>query len=87
MTDDIETDVPDDPPARCPHCGRPFADERFRTLHEGLAHYDHLDADRQADFADAYEAEQESIRLFRLKALAVLIVLYFGFLWAYSVVG
>jgi hypothetical protein len=88
MTDAIETTVPDEEsPTRCPHCGRPFADETYRTLHEGVAHYDCLDDERRASFADAYETEQAAIRLFRLKALAALVVLYFGFLWAYSVFG
>lgn len=88
MTPDIETDVPaDDSPARCPFCGRPFADETLCTLHQGIAHYDVLDDERRATFAETYEAERESIRLFRLKALAVLVALYFCFLWTYAAVG
>lgn len=88
MIPEIETHVPnDDSPARCRYCDRPFADDTLRSLHEGVAHYDELDADSRTDFAETYEAEQESIRLFRLKALAVLVVLYFGFLWAYTLLA
>ena len=88
MSQDLETAVPaDDSPTQCRFCDRPFSSDTYRTLHEGIAHYDSLGtADREA-FADAYEAEQEALRLFRLKALAALIVLYFGFLWAYSIFG
>ena len=87
MITEIETDVPDEEsPARCSHCGQPFADETLCTLHEGVAHYDVLDDDHQNAFAVAYEDEQESIRLFRLKALVVLVALYFGFLWTYSLI-
>lgn len=88
MTPEIETEIPDgESPARCPHCSQPFTSETLRTLHEGVAHYDALDDDCQEAFAEAYENEHESIRLFRLKALIVLVALYFGFLWTYSLVG
>lgn len=81
---DLDASIPDgDSAARCPFCGRPFAEETYRTLHEGLAHFDRLDEDRREAFADAYEAEQREIRLYRLKALAAMVVLYFVFLWAY----
>lgn len=73
-------------PARCPHCDRPFPDESYLTLHEGLAHHGQLDAERRQEFTDAYEAEERAIRRYRLKALAVLVLLYFTFLWTYSIV-
>lgn len=71
---------------RCPHCGRPFASEQWRALHLGLAHDDRLDEAEREAFRDAYETEQADLRLFRLQALAVLVLLYFGFLIVYAVV-
>jgi len=83
----IETTVPDDADAhRCPYCDRPFASRERVDLHVGLQHYEGCD-DAQADaFEDAYTAENQSIRLFRLKAAAVVVLLYFGLLMVYSVV-
>ena len=52
----------------------------------GHEHRDELDDDRLAAFEEAYEAEQDEIRLFRLKALGALVLLYFGFLMVYAVV-
>lgn len=71
---------------RCPHCWRPFAREQWRALHVGLAHDDRLDEAEREAFRDAYETEQADLRLFRLQALAVLVLLYFGFLIVYAVV-
>jgi hypothetical protein len=75
---------PDDAP-RCEHCGEPFPSERLRDLHRGLEHWPELDDDEQAAYETAYEAEDEALRSFRLRALAALVVLYFGFLMAYAV--
>lgn len=71
----------------CPHCGRPFARERYRTLHVGLEHYETLtEADREA-FVEEYEGESDEIRRFRLKALAALIAMYFAFLFLYLAIA
>jgi len=83
MTDDTP---PEDAP-RCSHCGEPFPSERLRALHRGLEHYDRLDDDERAAYEDAYRAEGEDLRSFRLRALAVLVALYFGFLMLYAVVA
>lgn len=84
---DVETDVPPDAAVhRCGYCGRPFAEASYLVLHRGLAHPTELtDAERTA-FEDAYEAEQSDIQRFRIVALGLLVVLYFGFLFAFAIV-
>ncbi|ACV10494.1 putative DNA binding [Halorhabdus utahensis DSM 12940] len=73
-------------PARCPECGRPFVRAELRTLHRGQEHGETLDQDERDAFEDIYEAESERLRLFRLKALIALIVLYFVLLMTYALV-
>ena len=72
--------------ATCDHCGDRFPSERLRDLHRGLKHYPDLDDDERDAYETAYEAETEDLRSFRLRALAVLVLLYFGFLMTYAVV-
>jgi hypothetical protein len=68
----------------CPYCDRRFARETYRDLHLGQEHGERLDADERAAYEAAHDAEAEEIRLFRLKALAVLVLVYFGFLVVYA---
>lgn len=68
----------------CPYCDRRFAREAYRDLHLGQEHGDRLDAAERAAYEAAHDAEAEEIRLFRLKALAVLVLVYFGFLVVYA---
>ena len=83
----LEYDVPADAsPVDCPHCGRPFVGERQRDLHVGLQHGDVAEESERTAFGDAIGTERDDLRLFRLKALAVLVVLYFGLLFTYSIV-
>jgi len=70
----------------CEYCERPFAREELRALHRGLEHASALDDEEVEQFRDAHGGEDESLRLFRLKALAVLVVLYFTLLMIYAVV-
>jgi hypothetical protein len=77
---------PDASPVDCPHCGRPFVGDRQRDLHVGLQHGDAADESERTAFGDAIGTERDDLRLFRLKALAVLVVLYFGLLFTYSIV-
>jgi hypothetical protein len=67
----------------CPYCGRPFARERYLTLHVGLDHYDRLSEDERDTFVSEYRAETDEIKRFRLKALALLVAMYFTFLYLY----
>lgn len=78
------TDAPADAP-RCSYCGTPFPAERLRDLHRGIEHYDRLDDAEREAYEDAYLAEGEDLRSFRLRALGALVVLYFGFLMSYAV--
>lgn len=71
----------------CSYCGQPFSHEEYLVLHRGLEHGDELTDDEVSAFHDAYEEETEEMRLFRLKVLAVLVLLYFGFLFTYSIVA
>ncbi|MCG1002413.1 MULTISPECIES: hypothetical protein [Halobacterium] len=80
------TDAPEDAP-RCSYCGEPFPSERLRALHRGLEHYGSLDDDERAAYEDAYHSEADDLRSFRLRALAALVALYFGFLMVYAVVA
>lgn len=70
----------------CPRCGRPFARERYCTLHLGLDHSETLTRSEREAFVTEYRTETDDIRRFRLKALAVLIVVYFGFMFLFLVV-
>ncbi len=72
--------------AVCEYCGRPFPDDDLLALHRGTRHFEQLPDDQQAAYEAAYADEQESVRLFRLKALGGLILVYFGFLMVYAVV-
>ncbi|RXK52049.1 C2H2-type zinc finger protein [Halorientalis pallida] len=81
-----EYDLPSDAdPVVCDHCGAPFAEAELLALHRGIDHADALDASERDAFEDAYESEEERLRLFRLKALGALVFLYFGLLITYSV--
>jgi hypothetical protein len=84
-----ETDAPSDPAGTgetfdCPYCDRRFAREAWRDLHRGQEHGARLDDTERAAYEAAHDAEAEEIRLFRLKALAVLVLVYFGFLMVYA---
>ncbi|MFT4890696.1 MAG: hypothetical protein ACI9YT_001614 [Halobacteriales archaeon] len=82
-----DADVPPDAsPVECPHCGRPFVRERHRDLHVGLHHGDVADDEELGAVGPALDAERTELRRFRLKALIVLVVLYFGLLFTYSIV-
>ena len=67
----------------CAYCGRRFVREDHLALHRGLDHADAItDAERDA-FETAEATEHEALRLFRLKAVLVLVILYFLFFIAY----
>jgi len=88
--DDVDVDIefaPDaEGPFDCRYCGQRFTREEWLALHRGLDHEGLTDTERAA-FLAAREAEDEQLRLFRLKALLALVALYFGFVMAYAVFG
>ncbi|MFC6906170.1 DUF7410 domain-containing protein [Halalkalicoccus tibetensis] len=71
----------------CPQCGRPFARAEYVTFHRGLEHPETLTEEDRTRFAEVYRAENDEIKRFRLKALAVLIGMYFTFLYLYLVLA
>ena len=77
---------PPEEPTVCGHCGDRFADKHLLALHRGLAHEDHLTDDERAAYREARSEERDDLRLFRLKALGWLLVIYFGFIFVYAFV-
>jgi hypothetical protein len=68
----------------CPYCARVFAREDYRDLHLGVDHADDLtDAERER-YETALAEEEQALRLFRYKALGLLVLVYFGFLMLYA---
>jgi hypothetical protein len=87
-TDPIpEADAAPDGSVACVRCGRRFVRAELLALHRGLDHFESLDAAEREAFAAARKDEREALRLFRLKALFALVVLYFGLLLVYAFVG
>ena len=89
---DVETRPTDEraadgAPFVCEYCGRPFVREEYLALHYGVDHDSPLDDERQAAFEAAREAEEATLRQFRLKALLALVLVYFGFLMLWAVVN
>ena len=78
-------DAPDQP-AVCEHCGDRFADEHLLALHRGQSHREALTDDESEAYREARADERDEVRLFRLKALAALLALYFGFIYVYAFV-
>ena len=70
----------------CDYCGAPFATEEYRALHWGLEHGESLTDDQRATFEDVASEETEELKLFRLKALGLLVLPYFGLLMTDAVV-
>ncbi|MFB6126513.1 MAG: C2H2-type zinc finger protein [Halolamina sp.] len=80
-----ETTVPaDESPARCGYCKAPFPTDRVRDLHVGRAHAGAADEAERERYADGVRTERDDLRSFRLRALAALVLLYFGFLFVYA---
>lgn len=85
--DDTAYDVPPDAPvAECGYCGRPFESEGLLALHRGRAHESAITEAERTAYEEAYEAESGQLGRFRLKALAALVLVYFGLLMVYAVV-
>lgn len=70
----------------CPRCGRPFARERHRDLHLGQTH-SRLSESERAAYDAASEAERSDLRRFRIVALGLLVLFYFGFLFLFAIFG
>ena len=70
---------------RCDICGRRFYAADHDILHRGVRHPETMTKDEQDAYREAYRAEAAAIRSFRIRALGVLVVLYFGFLFLYVI--
>ncbi|WP_089670518.1 DUF7410 domain-containing protein [Halobacterium jilantaiense] len=86
MSPRVKTSVPDteSPAHRCPYCSRPFPASERLALHKGLQHHEDIEDAEEDAFESAYLAEEDDLQTYRLKALAALILVYFGFLIVYA---
>lgn len=84
---DVPGESTDDDQLRCRYCGRRFAERDLLALHRGFEHPGEVGETEREAFETAYDAEEDELRLFRLKALLALVALYFLLLFAYSVFG
>ncbi|MFC6824596.1 DNA-binding protein [Halopelagius fulvigenes] len=90
-TTNAATDAPEEPTGTdefaCRTCGRTFPTDRLRILHRGVRHpADVTEAERES-YREAYLEEEAEIRSFRIRALGVLVLLYFGFLIVYALIA
>ena len=69
----------------CDDCGRAFHTADLRVLHRGVRHPDALDAAERDAYREVYADEEAAIRSFRIRALGILVVLYFGLLFLYVI--
>ncbi|WP_336024921.1 DNA-binding protein [Halobellus salinisoli] len=87
MTETHSTETVADRPERadyaCEDCGRRFYTEDLLNLHRGVTHPSALDEAERDAYREVYAAEERAIRSFRLRALGILVLLYFGFLFLY----
>ncbi|QLH79978.1 C2H2-type zinc finger protein [Halosimplex rubrum] len=77
---------PDAPVSECEYCARPFESAGLLALHRGRAHGSAITEGERTAYEETYEAESGQLQRFRLKALAALVLLYFGLLMVYAVV-
>jgi hypothetical protein len=82
-----QRDAANDDAAVCAYCGRPFVREEYLALHRGLEHGTEIDETEREAFETAHDEEYEDIRLFRLKVVLALVIIYFGFVMVYAVVA
>ena len=82
----LRTSVPtgETPAGACEYCGQPFPTDERLTLHKGLEHYQRLDDAERESFESAFADEKDDLHSLRLRALAMLVGLYFGFLLLYA---
>ena len=85
----IRTIIPgsETPAGTCEYCGHPFPTNERLVLHKGLEHHQQLDGSEREAFESEFTGEEDDLRALRLRALAVLVLLYFGFLFIYAIVA
>lgn len=72
---------------RCPYCERRERTSELLALHVGEDHWERATTEERERYREAYERESEELWRFRLLVLGALVSLYFGFLFAYAIVG
>lgn len=72
---------------RCPYCDRRERTETLLALHIGETHWDVATESERERYETAYEDESDALWRFRLLSVGALVLLYFGFLFAYAIVG
>jgi len=75
----------DAPAEICEYCDQPFATTDRLVLHKGLKHVQVLTESEKEAFKIAQADEEDSLRILRLKALGMLVIVYFGFLLLYAI--
>jgi hypothetical protein len=68
----------------CPYCSRRFTSGDLRTLHLGWEHPNEITETEREAFDEVYSTESEELRLFRLKLVLAIVLLYFGLLLTYA---
>lgn len=86
MTNHEYTVGEDQSPHMCEYCDRLFSHEEWLDLHRGLEHPNELSDEHISAFQAAHDAEEAALGSFRLRALGVLILLYFCLLVIYALV-
>ena len=83
----IRTIVPrsETPAGACEYCSQPFPTNERLVLHKGVEHHQQLDDSEREAFEAALTDEEDELRSLRLKALGMLVCLYFGFLFMYAI--
>jgi hypothetical protein len=78
MTSSPETRVPADaePPARCPHCRRPFPTVHLKRLHVGEVHADEASELEHDEYEAALEEERDRLFGYQLRVTIALGVTY-----------
>jgi hypothetical protein len=73
-----ETHVPPDsePPARCPHCGRPFSTVHLKRLHVGEVHPDEASELEREEYEAALDEERDRLFGYQLRVTIALGVSY-----------
>lgn len=81
------TSGPDSTTHGCPYCDRRERTEHLLVVHVGEEHWERATDEERNQYRTAYEAESDALWRFRLIAVGALVVIYFAFLFAYSIVG
>ena len=83
----LNTEVPpeEQPTEVCEYCEQPFATPKRLVLHKGLEHVRALTESEQEAFMAARADEEDDLRMLRIKALGMLVIVYFGFLFLYAI--